>query len=153
MFHEYQYQNYFFSCDKNKIDLQSVHSFLSGESYWAKGIPEETVRRSIENSVCFGVYYRNRQIGFARVITDHATFAYLADVYILPSHRGKGLSKELMRFIMEYAEQLHLRRFMLATLDAHSLYTQYGFTSLKNPERMMEISRPGIYSENGLKDS
>jgi GNAT superfamily N-acetyltransferase len=131
--------DYLFSTDKEKLQLEYVHQYLSEESYWAKNIPIEIVKRSIEGSVCFGVYLNEHQIGFARVITDNATFGYLADVFIDKNYRGKGLSKELMKFIMEQDFIKKLRRFMLATLDAHSLYAQFGFESQEGNKRLMGI--------------
>jgi GNAT superfamily N-acetyltransferase len=133
------------STDPARIDLRAVHEFLTN-SYWARGIPLETVQRSIENSLCFGIYHGDRQIGFARVITDRATFAYLADVFVLPDYRGRGLSKWLMECIIAHPDLQGLRRWMLATQDAHELYAQYGFSSLKAPERWMEIHRPDVYT-------
>lgn len=142
--------DYYISTDKQKIDVAAVFDYLSNQSYWAKGIPIAIVKRSIDNSMCFGVYEKssNKQIGFARMITDHATFAYLADVYILEGHRKKGLSKWLMHFIMNHPELQGLRRIMLATRDAHGLYKQFGFTSSKTPENLMEIRIPDIYLTN-----
>lgn len=131
--------HFLFSDEKEKLQTDIIYNYLSKESYWAQHIPLTTVLAAIEGSICFGVYNQEQQIGFARVITDKATFAYLADVFILPEYRGKGLSKHLMRFIMDAPYLQGLRRFMLATKDAHSLYTQYGFTALKQPERIMEI--------------
>ncbi|HKD82380.1 MAG TPA: GNAT family N-acetyltransferase [Candidatus Angelobacter sp.] len=133
------------SSDPARIDLRAVHEFLTN-SYWAKGIPMETVRRSIENALCFGIYQNTRQIGFARVVTDRATFAYLADVFVLPPYRGRGLSKWLMECILSHPELQGLRRWMLATRDAHALYQQYGFNALKAPDRWMEIHNPDIYT-------
>ena len=121
-----------------------VHDFLS-HSYWAEKIPKDVVRQSIDNSLCFGVFKEKKQVGFARVITDFATFAYLADVFILPGHRGKGLSKWLMQVIIEYPKLQGLRRFTLATRDAHGLYTQFGFTPFDKPERWMQIHNPDVY--------
>lgn len=134
------------STDPARIDLIFVHAFLT-ISYWARGIPVETVKRSIENSLAFGVYRAGRQIGFARVITDRATFAYLADVFVVPEYRGRGLSKWLMECIFGHPDLQGLRRWMLATQDAHGLYQQYGFALLKAPERWMEIHRPDIYKK------
>ncbi|HET9839411.1 MAG TPA: GNAT family N-acetyltransferase [Candidatus Angelobacter sp.] len=134
------------STDPARIDLIFVHAFLT-ISYWARGIPVETVKRSIENSLAFGVYRAGRQIGFARVITDRATFAYLADVFVVPEYRGRGLSKWLMQCIFGHPDLQGLRRWMLATQDAHGLYQQYGFALLKAPERWMEIHRPDIYKK------
>jgi len=133
------------STDPARIDRALVHAFLSG-SYWASGIPREIVDRSIENALCFGVYEENRQVGFARVISDLATFAYLADVFVLPSHRGRGLAKWLMEAILAHPKLQGLRRWMLVTRDAHGLYRQVGFTELAHPERLMEMVRSEIYS-------
>ena len=130
---------FLYSSDKEKLDVNYIHHYLSEESYWAKNIPREIVQKSIDGSLCFGVYYQDKQIGFARVITDYATFGYLADVFIDKYYRGKGLSKELMKFIMKQDVIKKLRRFMLATLDAHSLYTQFGFESQEGNKRLMGI--------------
>ena len=136
---EKQIGEFLYSTDKTKLDVGYIHHFLAQESYWAKNIPIEIVKQSIEGSLCFGVYHQNKQIGFARVITDYATFGYLADVFIDKDFRGKGLSKELMSFIMEQDSIKKLRRFMLATLDAHSLYEQFGFQKLEGDKRLMGI--------------
>ena len=130
---------FLYSSDKEKLDVNYIHHYLSEESYWAKNIPREIVQKSIDGSLCFGVYYQEKQIGFARVITDYATFGYLADVFIDKYYRGNGLSKELMKFIMKQDVIKKLRRFMLATLDAHSLYTQFGFESQEGNKRLMGI--------------
>jgi N-acetylglutamate synthase-like GNAT family acetyltransferase len=130
---------FLFSVDKTKLDIGYIHHFLSKESYWAKNIPIDIVKKSIEGSLCFGVYENNKQVGFARVITDCATFGYLADVFIDKDYRGQGLSKELMRFIMEQEVIKKLRRFMLATLDAHGLYAQFGFESQEGNKRLMGV--------------
>lgn len=122
-----------------------IHDYLSNHSYWAKGIPFETVTRSIENSLCFGVYNGNSQIGFARVISDKATFAYLADVFILEKFRGLGLSKKLIETILGHKELQGLRRWMLGTFDAHGLYSKYGFKALSQPDRFMELRSPEAY--------
>lgn len=131
--------DYLLSTDKGKLQINYIHQYLSVESYWAKNIPIEIVKKSIEGSLCFGVYYQDKQVGFARVITDNATFGYLADVFIDKDHRGKGLSKELMTFIMAQDVIKKLRRFMLATLDAHNLYAQFGFESQEGNKRLMGI--------------
>ena len=131
--------DYTISTDKKKLDLDVIHRFRSEEAYWCKNIPIEIVKRSIDNSLCFGVYQGSNQIGFARVITDMATFGYLADVFILAEHRGKGLSKQLVAFIKAYPALQGLRRMMLFTLDAHSLYTQFGFAPVENPENLLAI--------------
>ncbi len=136
-----------YSTNKELLNIPLIHAYLSEESYWSKGIPLATVENAVANSICFGAYSEHGQVAFARVVTDHATFGYLADVFVLGDYRGRKISKHLMEFIMEQTAPLSLRRFMLATLDAHSLYTQYGFTELKHPERIMEISRPGIYGD------
>ncbi|MDF2450287.1 MAG: GCN5-related N-acetyltransferase [Bacteroidota bacterium] len=128
-----------FSTSKEALDIAYIHQYLSTESYWAKNIPFETVKKSIEGSLCFGVYHLNEQVGFCRVITDHSTFAYLADVFIDKRFRGKGLSKNLMKFVLQTESLQNVRRFMLATLDAHRLYEKFGFNPLKEPERFMEI--------------
>ncbi|GAB3953098.1 GNAT family N-acetyltransferase [Spirosoma harenae] len=132
-------EEYTISADKTKLDLDVIHRFLSQEAYWCLNIPLEVVQRSIENSICFGVYRGDKQVGFARVITDLATFGYLADVFILPDHRGKGLSKQMMAFIMAYPPLQGLRRMMLVTLDAHGLYSQFGFQPVDNPQNTMSI--------------
>lgn len=134
------------SADPSRLDIPVIHRFLSEESYWAKGIPLETVERSIRNSMAFGVYDADRQVGFARVITDRATFGYLADVFILPEYRGRGLAGRLVREILTHPELTGLRRWMLATADAHGVYRKAGFRNLAKAERFMEISDPDIYS-------
>ncbi|KAB2845857.1 MAG: GNAT family N-acetyltransferase [Melioribacteraceae bacterium] len=137
---------YHISTDKSKLNLQIIHKFLSEDSYWSKNIPVEIVKKGIENSLCFGVYFNDEQVGFARIITDYVSFGYLADVFILPDHRGKGLSKWLMEEIMNYPDIKGLRRIMLATADAHELYRKYGFTTPANPDRIMEVHRPNVYN-------
>ncbi len=136
--------DYEISDDKTRLDTDVIHAFLQG-SYWSPGVPRAIVERAIRESLCFGVYRGGEQIGFARVVTDKATFAYLADVFILDPHRGQGLSKRLMRFIAEHPDLQGLRRFILATKDAHGLYEQFGFTALNNPSIYMEILRPDVY--------
>jgi GNAT superfamily N-acetyltransferase len=143
---EWTKDDFLISTDKEKIDALYVHQFLS-KSYWAENIPLETIQRSIEGSLCFSVVYLNHQVGFARVITDEATFAYLADVFIDENFRGKGLSKWLMEVIISYPTLQGLRRFMLATRDAHGLYKQFGFEPMKNPDRWMEIHKPNAYKQ------
>ena len=138
-------EDYHISADKSKLDHQLIHRYLSGESYWAKGMPLEVMQRSFENSMCFGVYKGNAQVGFARIISDKATFAYLADVFIHSDHRGKGLSKMLMDYIISHPDLQGLRRWMLGTADAYGLYAKYGFTPLGKPERMMERNNPNVY--------
>ena len=142
---------YSITTDKEKFDLNVIHSFLT-TSYWAEGISKELVQRSIGGSLCFGVFENDkagvsagRQIGFARMITDRATFAYLADVFILEEYRGLGLSKWLMEFIMSHPDLQGLRRMILATRDAHALYRKFGFTPLTNVDRWMQIHDPNVY--------
>ena len=135
---------YEISTDPQRLDAAAIHAYLT-QSYWSPGIPRAMVERTIANSLCFGLYCGAEQVGFARVVTDRATFAYLADVFILDPHRGKGLSKWLMEFVKGHEDLQGLRRFMLATKDAHGLYRQFGFTELANPSRMMEILQPNVY--------
>lgn len=144
---EWTKDDFTISTDKGHIDLDYIHDFLS-HSYWAEGIPKETLERSIKGSICFSVFYIEEQIGFARVITDEATFAYLADVFIDGRFRGNGLSKWLMEVIMNYPGLQGLRRFMLATRDAHGLYKQFGFEALTNTDRWMHIHHPNVYQES-----
>jgi len=132
-------QGFLISTDPNLIDFNMVYKYLDQDSYWAKHIPVETLRRAIENSLCFGVYKQNSQVGLARVVTDKATFAYLCDVFILPDFRGLGLSKWLMQTIINHPDLQGLRRWSLATVDAHGLYSQFGFVPVARPERGMEI--------------
>jgi GNAT superfamily N-acetyltransferase len=136
---------YVVSTDRSKLDLPLIHTFLSTQAYWCLNIPFTTVKRSVENALCFGVYQGDRQVGFARVITDYATIAYLGDVFILPEHRGKGLSKQLIGEIMAHPDLQGLRRWMLLTGDAHGLYRQYGWKPIANPDLYMEIATPDIY--------
>lgn len=135
--------------DKTRLDIHFVHSFLSNQSYWAKGIPLAIVERSVNNSLCFGVYDGQTQVGFARIISDFATIAYLGDVFIISSHRGLGLSKWLMEAILSHPDLQGLRRWILVTADVHGLYEKYGFKKLANPDRYMELLNPGIYSKPG----
>lgn len=137
---------YEISTDAQRLDLDVIHGFLS-TSYWSPGIPREVVERAIANSLCFGVYAQDGgQVGFARLVTDRATFAYLADVFVLEEHRGKGVSKRLMEAIVAHPELQGLRRWTLATRDAHSLYARYGFTPIAKPDRMMERHDPEVYA-------
>ena len=133
------------STDKSRLDIAAIHDFLSNESYWAQERTIEQTRIAIENSICYGVYSTGRQIGFARIVTDRATFAYVGDVYVLEEFRGRGLSKRLMQAIIDHPELQNLRRWILATRDAHGLYEQFGFFGLKFPERWMERPAPGAY--------
>jgi GNAT superfamily N-acetyltransferase len=133
------------STDASLLDLQAVHAFLAS-TYWSPGIPLEVVERAVSNSVCVGAYAGASLVGFARVVTDKATFAYLADVFVLEAHRGKGLSKQMLRALFQLPELQGLRRVMLATRDAHALYASFGFTPLSNPSRFMERHNPNAYS-------
>jgi GNAT superfamily N-acetyltransferase len=132
------------TCDPARLDRSTIAQFLKS-SYWAKGIPEGTVAKSLEHSLCFALLDGDRQVGFARVISDYATFAYLGDVFILPEYRGKGLAKWLVECVVSHPELQGLRRWILATRDAHGLYQQFGFTPLKTPEIFMELHNPDVY--------
>jgi len=148
MIHEHHRDGFTVSTDPARLDVDAVHAYLTA-SYWAEGIPRETVEQSLRGSLCFGLYEGERQIGLARVITDEATFAYLCDVYVLPERRGLGLGKCLMACVMAHPDLQGLRRFYLVTRDAHELYRPFGFTEIQNPERHMEIARPGLYKGGG----
>jgi GNAT superfamily N-acetyltransferase len=124
--------------DRSRLDLDVIHGFLT-TSYWAKGIPRETVARSMEHSLCFGAFDEGRQVGFARVVSDRTTFAYICDVFALQSHRGNGVGKSLMAAIMSHPKLQGLRRWTLFTRDAHGLYRQFGFGAAAHPERLMEV--------------
>jgi len=135
-------ENFTISTDGDLLDIPMIHQFLSERSYWAKGRSLETVRQSIANSLCFGVYDASgKQLGFARVATDYAVFGWLMDVFILEDYRGKGLGKLLIKEVTEHPALKNLRRIGLGTADAHGLYEQYGFTGLSKPENMMELLR------------
>jgi GNAT superfamily N-acetyltransferase len=138
-------KGYVVSTDKALIDFDVVHGYLCKDSYWAQEIPADTLKRAIENTICFGIYKEKRQVGFSRVISDKATFAYICDVFVLPAFRGIGLSKWLVQTIVAHPELQDLRRWSLATLDAHGLYRQMGFVELSKPGNWMEIYRPDIY--------
>jgi GNAT superfamily N-acetyltransferase len=134
------------STDRCELDVDLIHRFLSQEAYWSRGIPRATVERAIAGSLCFGGYLEDAgQVAFARVTTDGATFGYLADVFVVPSQRGRGFGKRLMDAVMAHPQLQGLRRFMLATGDAHGLYAQYGFAAPSRPQTLMEILRPDIY--------
>jgi GNAT superfamily N-acetyltransferase len=145
---EYRRGAFVISTDRGRLSLDVVHGFLTN-CYWAKGIPRETVAQSIEHSLCFGIYEAGAQVGFARVVSDFATVAYLGDVFVLESHRGRGLSKWLMECVVGYPVLQHLRRWILLTRDAHGLYSQFGFRALKAPERYMEVHRADVYGLSG----
>jgi GNAT superfamily N-acetyltransferase len=138
---------YLISDDSSRLDVSFIHNFLANESYWAKNIPIAIVEKSIANSLCFGLYHKQQQIGFARLVTDKATFAYLADVFIVPQYRGRGLSRWLIETIHAHSELQTLRRWMLGTRDAHGLYKKFGWTSLAEPERFMQKHNPNVYQQ------
>jgi GNAT superfamily N-acetyltransferase len=141
---EWRQGEYVITDDPARVDLDALHAFLV-TAYWCEGIPREIVERSVRNSLNFPLFHGSRQVGFARVVTDRATFAWVADVYVLPEERGRGLAKWLMSVVTGHPSLAGLRRWTLATRDAHGLYQQFGFTPPAKPERMMEIARPGIY--------
>ncbi len=142
--------DYTISDDPARLDLGVIHRYLSEESYWARGLPREVLERSVAGSLPFGIYLERageaaEQVGFARVVTDRATFAWLADVFVLPAHRGRGLSKRLLAAILAHPDLQALRRFLLATWDAHGLYRQFGFAEPARPDRLMERHRENAY--------
>jgi GNAT superfamily N-acetyltransferase len=142
---EYRQGEFLISTDRSRLDINVIHCFLTN-CYWAKGIPQEIVARSIEHSLCFGIYDGGgTQAGFARIVSDYATVAYLGDVFVLESYRGRGLSKWLMECIMQHPALQNLRRWILLTRDAHGLYSQFAFTPIETPERYMELHRPNVY--------
>ena len=135
------------STDKQRLPIDLIHKFLSEESYWAKNIPRDVVERSIENAICFAAYQGEELAGFARVVTDRAVFAYIGDVFVLPKHRGHGVSKMIMEAIKSHPELQGLRRWHLLTRDAHALYKQFGFREIETPARHMEIFVRDVYSK------
>lgn len=139
---------YIISTETQLLDIEMIHNFLSTKAYWSLKIPKETVVRSIENSLCFGVYKDNEQVGFARVISDYSTIAYLGDVFILEAHRGKGLSKLLMKAVMSHAKLQGLRRWILLTGDAHGLYEQFGWKELADSSNWLELHDSSVYQKN-----
>jgi N-acetylglutamate synthase-like GNAT family acetyltransferase len=144
MFETFERGEYLISTDPAKLDLDAIHAYLV-RAYWSQGIPRKTVERAVANSLCFALLHGDAQVGFARVVTDSATFAYLCDVYILEDHRGKAVGKWMMECVMGHPSLQGLRRFSLATRDAHGLYRQFDFRALSNPDLIMEILRPDIY--------
>jgi GNAT superfamily N-acetyltransferase len=136
--------SYEISTDPARLDIDAIHAFLT-QSYWSPGIPRATVARAISHSLCFGAFWQGQQVGFARVVTDRTTFAYLCDVYVLEAHRGRGLAQQLMDHVVQHPDLQGLRRMMLATRDAHGLYARYGFKPLAAPDVMMEIHKPKVY--------
>ncbi|NKI30436.1 GNAT family N-acetyltransferase [Croceivirga thetidis] len=141
-----QKDEFLISTDKSKLDINAIHDFLSTKAYWCLNIPKEKVAMSIENSLCFGLFETHKQIGFARIITDFSTIAYLGDVYILEAYRGKGLSKWLLETIMNFSELQGLRRWILLTGDAHELYRKYGWTDLADSSKWMEFHNKNVYA-------
>ena len=142
---QWQKDSFLVSSDRALLDFEVIYQFIAN-SYWAKNIPRQTLQKGIDNALCFGLYDSDKQVGFARVISDCATFGYLADVFVLPSHQGKGLGKWLISCIMAHPDLQGLRRFMLATADAHGLYRQFGFDAVNMPERLMQVHKPDIYA-------
>jgi GNAT superfamily N-acetyltransferase len=136
---------YFLSTDSSLLDVSFIHAFLSEHSYWAPGIPREIVERSLKNSLCFGLFHESRQVGFARLVTDRATFAWLGDVFVIDAHRGQGLGVWMIESLLTHPDLQGLRRMLLGTRDAHGLYARFGFTPLADPSRFQEIHRPNLY--------
>ena len=137
--------DFLITTNKSKLDLKVIHNFLANESYWSKNIPFEIVKTATENSLNFGLFFKDKQIGYARVVTDFATTAYLADVFVLKEFRSQGLSKWLMEIIMNHPKLQGLRRWVLLTQDAHELYKKFGWKTIANPERWMEKHNPDVY--------
>lgn len=133
----------------DEMDVDAIHAYLSGESYWARGIPRDVVARAVQHSLCVGVFDGAAQVAFARAVTDRATYAYLADVYVLEPYRGRGVGRWMMETIVAHPELQGLRRWGLMTKDAHGLYAQFGFTPLAHPDRSMERTSPGVYARAG----
>ena len=141
-------QGYKISSDKKNMNIKVIHDYLS-RSYWSKDIPLKIVQKAIDNSLCFGVFLEEgEQVGFARIVTDSATFAYIADIFILEEHQAKGLSKWLMKTMLNHPEVKNIRRILLATRDAHGLYKQFDFKELSSPQFFMELLRPNIYKNS-----
>lgn len=140
----WQRGEYTISTDQSRLNISLIHDYISNDSYWGKGRAREVVERSIEHSIAFGVYKGDEQVGFARIVTDYATFAWVADVFIVPEHRGRGLSKWLMEVSIGHPKLQGFRRWVLATKDAQGLYEQFGFTKLLRPERWMERPDPNM---------
>lgn len=138
--------DYILTFDRDRVDIDLVHRYLSRDSYWAASIPRATVEESIRNSLCISAFSGDTQVGFARVITDYATFGYLADVFVVEEHRGRGISKRIVEAAMTHPRLAGLRRWLLVTRDAHGLYEQYGFRSLAHPERHMEMVKVNPYA-------
>ncbi|GAA4307154.1 GNAT family N-acetyltransferase [Nibribacter koreensis] len=148
---QYRPNDYLLSFDKRRLQLDVIHGYLT-QSYWSAGIPREVVERAVENSLCVGVYHQEKQVAFARLITDYATFAYLCDVFVLERARGQGLSKWMMEALQAHPQLQNLRRWLLATRDAHGLYAQFGFTPLPSPEPFMQLHTPNAYQTAAFLD-
>lgn len=142
------HRQYLITSDKSLLQPETIHQWLSEHSYWSKNIPYETVKQAFDHSFCIGALLGNQQVAYARMITDYTTFAYLADVYVEEGHRGQGLGKKMMELLLALPWVMQLRRIMLATLDAHDLYRQFGFEQPAFPERFMEKNRPALYANN-----
>jgi GNAT superfamily N-acetyltransferase len=149
---ELMYGDYLITTDKTKMSVPSIHKWLAEESYWCKNVPMHIVRQSFDHSYCVGALHNGQQIGFARLITDYSTFGYLADVYVIKEHRGKGVSKAMLELLLNIDWVKNLRGIRLMTSDAHELYAQFGFTGPKHPDKMMEISRPNIYEQSSQNE-
>lgn len=155
MIHEWQRDGYTISTDPQRLDVKLIHHYLSTSTYWATGRPFDVVQRALANSLCFGLYQGDAQVGFARVITDYATFAWVADVFVLDAQRGKGLGTWLTAVIVGHPDLQGFRRWALATKDAQALYRKFGFEELKRPERWMErhdpatLERPDYWADGG----
>lgn len=143
--YEERREDFCISTDKDRLNIEVIHYFLANESYWSKDIPLSVVHKAVSNSLCFGVFKGDEQVGFARVVSDYVTYAWLADVFILKEYRGLGLSKWMLEFIMSHPDLQVLRRWMLATRDAHKLYSRYGFKPVAHPERLMENHQPDVF--------
>ncbi|MBR8653051.1 GNAT family N-acetyltransferase [Achromobacter sp. Marseille-Q0513] len=134
------------STDKSELDVDMIHAFLRDQTPWARGIPRDTLERALAGSRCYGAYLDGRQVAFARLVTDEATFAYLCDVFVLPDYRGRGFSRALMRHVFDDPVVAALRRIVLVTTSAHGVYAPLGFTAPEHPERYMELHRPDVYA-------
>lgn len=143
--------SYAYTTDSTKFDVGAIHEFLSQHAYWCLDIPRETVARALENSVSIGAFDGDRQVGLVRAVTDKATYAWVCDVYVLPEHRGRGIARTMLEMLLEHPELQGLRRWVLATKDAHDLYRSVGFIDLPNPERWMVIADPDVYSKGGSR--
>ena len=141
--------DYRLSTDVSLFDIDAIHAFLSGEAYWSRGVPRDVVERALANSVAVGAFAGDRQVGLVRAVTDKATFAWVCDVYVLEAHRGRGLAKRMMSALRAHPEMQGLRRWVLATRDAHELYRRLGFTELPKPERWMVVEDPEVYARRG----